>query len=117
MAAEAKPGNGYDGKLVKGFIKRIEELDEEVGSIMGKAMREAKERREDIKSVFAEAKDKGVPIKVLKAEVKLRKLDRDKSKIVSALDQDDADTLEMVQAALGDFASLPLGRAAIDAVR
>lgn len=116
MAREAKPaGNGFNVELLKGFIGRVENLEEEIASTMGTAMRECKTLRDDIKEVLIEAKDNGIPVKALKAELRLRKLDRDKAKVVAGLEQDDADTLELIQEALGDFASSPLGAAALKA--
>lgn len=116
MAREAKPaGNGFNVELLKGFIGRVENLEEEIASTMGTAMREVKTLRDDIKEVLTEAKDNGIPIRALKAELKLRKLDREKNKVVAGLEQDDADTLELIQEALGDFASSPLGAAALKA--
>lgn len=115
MATEAKPGmtNGYSGEKVDSYLKRVSEREEEIASIMGKAMAEAKQVRGDIKEIYAEAKDAGYPIKPLKAEARLRKLDRDKAKVVAGLDDDDRETLDQFQAALGPLASTPLGEAAI----
>lgn len=117
MAKEAKPGmtNGYDGNKISSFLDRVKNLEEEIASIMGGAMAEAKQRRSDIKDIYAEAKDAGYPMKPLKAEARLRKLDRDKAKVVAGLEQDDLETLEQFQTALGPLASTPLGEAAISA--
>lgn len=116
MAQEAKPGmNGYDGNKINAILGRVENLEEEIASIMGAAMAECKAKREDIKEIYLEAKDAGIPMKPLKAEAKLRKLDRDKAKVVSGLSEDDQETLEQFQMALGPLASTPLGEAAISA--
>jgi uncharacterized protein (UPF0335 family) len=113
MATEAKPTNGFKGDLLRGYINRVENMETEIGSVMGTAMREVKTLRDDIKEIFSEAKENGVPTKALKAELKLRKLDRDKNKVIAGLAEEDADTLELIQEALGDFASSPLGAAAV----
>lgn len=115
MAKDAKPSNGFDGKKLKGFVDRIANRKDEIKSVMGTAMRECKSIREDIKEIYSEAKDAGVPVAALKAEVKLRELDAEKEKVVAGLEAEDADSLEMIREALGDYASLPLGRAAVDA--
>ena len=118
MAAEAKPaGNGFKSELLKSFITRVEQVEADIASVMGAAMREAKSLREDIKEQLALAKDEGIPIKALKAELRLRKLDRAKAKVVAGLDGEDAETLEMVREALGDLASSPLGEAALKAAQ
>lgn len=113
MAQTAAPTNGFDGNLLNSYLDRIDNVEEEIASIMGKAMAEAKSLRGDIKEIYGEAKDKGIPVKALKTEHRLRSLDRQKSEIVEGLDDEDRDSLEAIQAALGDFASLPLGGAAL----
>lgn len=116
MAREAQPaGNGFDKKVVQGYIDRVENLKEEIASIMGTAMNEAKSLHEDIAEVFKEAKSNGIPLKALKAQLKLRKLDRDKEKVVAGLDEEDAESLEKIQHALGLLADTPLGGAAMKA--
>jgi uncharacterized protein (UPF0335 family) len=114
MAREAKPAtNGFNSDLLRGYITRVENMETEIGSVMGTAMREVKTLRDDIKEILAEAKENGIAPKALKAELKLRKLDRDKNKVMAGLAEEDADTLELIQEALGDFASSPLGAAAV----
>jgi uncharacterized protein (UPF0335 family) len=113
MATQAKPGNGFDKDKLKEYIKRVEAVEEEIASDTGTFMAGVKDLRKDIKEIYAEAKDNGIPMKSLKAEVKLRRLDRDKAKIVAGLEEEDRESLEMIQAALGDFASSPLGKATL----
>ena len=111
MAASAKPTNGFDRDQLKSYISRVENIKDEIASETGSFMSSIKAMREDIKDILTEAKDKGIPVKALKAELKLRDLDREKTKVVSGLEQDDAETLDQIRAALGDFSSLPLGDA------
>jgi uncharacterized protein (UPF0335 family) len=54
---------------LKAFIERIERLEEDKKAIS-----------EDIKEVYSEAKGTGFDVKVLRAIVRLRKLDRDERK-------------------------------------
>lgn len=117
MAEAAKPTNGYDSDQVKSYLDRIANLKEEIASTMGSAMRECKSLRDDIKDIYAEAKANGIPLKALKAEVKLRELDQEKAKIIAGLDEEDESSLEQIQEALGDFASSPLGEAVLKAAR
>jgi uncharacterized protein (UPF0335 family) len=82
MAKEATP-EGVDKlkpELIQGYINRIENLQEAIASIMGEAMNECRQQHEDIKEIFTEAKAEGVPLKALRAQLKLRKLDRQKER-------------------------------------
>ena len=57
---------GIPGDRIRSFIERVEQIDEEI-----KALNEGK------KEVLAEAKGEGFDVKVLKAILRLRKLDQD----------------------------------------
>lgn len=113
MASSAKPTNGFKKSELKAFIDRVETVEDKIASETGEFMASVKGKRGDIKDILVEARESGIPMKALKAELKLRALDRNKAKVVAGLEQDDRDTLEAMQEALGDFASSPLGAAAI----
>jgi uncharacterized protein (UPF0335 family) len=98
-----------EGKA-EGFLKRIETLMAEAESAKGTYMAECKERREDIKEVYTEAKDAGVPTKALKGLVKKRTLQRKADAIPDGFDIDEAAAYETLCEALG-----PLGAAAAKA--
>lgn len=117
MAQAATPTNGFNQEQLKSYLDRIANLQEEISSTMGTAMRECKTLRDDIKDIYTEAKDKGIPQKALKAEAKLRALDRAKANVIAGLDQEDEESLEQIQEALGDFASSPLGEAVLKAAK
>lgn len=106
-------GNGFDGEKLQGYIAKIEGYFADMESEKGAYMRRCKSIRDSIDVVFEEAKALGIPKKVLKAHVDLRKLEGKKEAIVAKLTGDDAETFEIMADALGDFASLPLGRAAL----
>lgn len=112
-ADAAAVGNGYDGEKLRSYISKIEGYFADMESEKGSYMRRCKSIRESIDVVFEEAKALGIPKKVLKAHVELRKLEGKKEAIVAKLDGDDAETFEVMADALGDFATLPLGMAAI----
>jgi uncharacterized protein (UPF0335 family) len=57
---------GIAGDRIRSFVERIEHIEEEI-----KALNEGK------KEIFAEAKDDGFDVKVLKEIVRLRKQDKD----------------------------------------
>jgi len=101
--------NSMEGKA-EGYLKRIETLLAEMESAKGTYMAECKERREDIKEIYAEAKDAGVPVKALRGVVKMRALDKKLNAIADGLDEDEAEAYELLCEALG-----PLGAAAAKA--
>lgn len=109
----AQISNGFDGDKVKSFVNQIEAFLTDLESEKGSYMRKCKGIRDSMEEVFDSAKNAGIPKKVLKAHIDLRKLEAKKRTLVDRLDGDDADTFEMVSEALGDFATLPLGMAAI----
>lgn len=56
--------DGIDAAQLKSFMDRIERLEEEMANI-----------RNDIKEIFAEAKDYGYDPKIMKVMLRLQKLD------------------------------------------
>jgi uncharacterized protein (UPF0335 family) len=60
----AKTDKGVDAGQLKGFMDRIERLEEEMSNI-----------RSDVREIYAEAKDFGYDPKVMRAVLRLRKLD------------------------------------------
>ncbi|WP_375408262.1 DUF2312 domain-containing protein [uncultured Methylobacterium sp.] len=57
---------GIAGDRIRSIIERVEQLDEEIKTLM-----------EGKKEIFAEAKGEGLDVKILKEILKLRKLDKD----------------------------------------
>ena len=98
--------NSLEGRAEK-FLGRIEHLIAEGESAKGTYMNECKARREDIKTVYNEAKDAGVPMKALKGIVKKRQLDRKVAEIAAGMDIDESAAYATLCEALG-----PLGAAA-----
>ena len=84
-----------DKPQLKSFIARIENLEAEKREIL-----------DDVKSVYAEAKDAGLNVPALKAVIRLRREDFDKRAEQERI-------IEEYMAALGMLASLPLGQSAI----
>ncbi len=104
--------NSVEGKA-QPFLTRIENLLGDLDSLRGKYMSDCEVVREDIKEVYAEAKEAGVPTRALKGLVKYRKLERDQDKIADGFDLDEQSAYESLVGALGDFADTALGRAAV----
>lgn len=94
--------NSMEGKA-EAFLKRIETLNAEAESEKATYMAECKERREDIKQVYTEAKDAGVPTKALKGLVKRRQLMRKADAIPDGLDIDEQSAYSTLVEALGEL--------------
>lgn len=65
MAAQWTPRPGNSGAVLKGFIERVERLEEE-----------KKETARDIREVYAEAKGNGFDPKIMRILIKRRAMDR-----------------------------------------
>ena len=115
--ATPRKGGGADNpNLVIEFVGRIENLHADLEKEKSAYMLACKALREDIRAVLEEAQGKGLPKKPLKAIVKQRALEK---KVAACRDDlDDIDHLsafDIMKAALGDLADLPLGQAAMGA--
>lgn len=75
---------GVAADRLRGFIERVENLEEEKANIMN-----------DIKEVFAEAKGEGYDVKILRQIIRLRKMDRAERQEQEAL-------LDLYLSALGE---------------
>lgn len=114
--AAAKPGhNGFDPDVLKSFVDRIDNLDEEIASAKGAYMKRARELRDDKNGIFDEAKDKGIPKKELKAVLKARNFQRKAEAAREDLEGESQDTFDLIAHALGEFVDTPLGQAAAQA--
>jgi uncharacterized protein (UPF0335 family) len=80
---------------LRGLVARIEALEEEKAGLA-----------EDIRSIYAEAKSAGFDAAALRQIIRLRKQEPAKQDARQAL-------VDEYMAALGDYASTPLGQAAI----
>jgi uncharacterized protein (UPF0335 family) len=86
---------------IRAFVERIARLEDE-----------KKELADDIKSVFEEAKGKGLNVKALRATVKIYRLPvEDRPAAIATLE-----TLDTYLAALGMLADTDLGKAAVKSV-
>lgn len=118
MADEATPkpaGNGYDPDITTEFVKRIEALHGDLASERGDYMQRCKGIREDISTVFDEAKEKNIPKKALKKVIKIRALEAKAASERDDADQDVQDSIDAIRHALGDLDGTPLGAAAVAA--
>jgi len=108
MAAEAAKSNGYDMTKIEAFLDRMEGIEAECATIMGRAMQECKTLREDQKEIRQEAKDAGIRSKVFAEMWAARKALRKSETALLALEGDDRDQIEEIirqasdKAAFGD---------------
>lgn len=114
QAAQAA-SNGFDPSVLQDIVSRLDEIDSTIASERGKFMKRCRDLAEDRKGVMTEAKARGIPLKPLKVELKARKLTHKIEELRSELEADDADQAQLIRDALGDYADLPLGAAAVDA--
>ena len=91
--------NTADGTELRSYIERIEGMNAQI-----------KEWADARKDIFKEFKSNGYDTKTLRAIIKRRAMDPNERDTADAL-------LDMYMAALGDFASSPLGRAGADVLR
>jgi uncharacterized protein (UPF0335 family) len=107
--------NGFDPAVLQDVVSRLDELDATLASERGKFMKRCRDIAEDRKGVMTEAKARGIPLKPLKTELKIRKLSHKMEEMRSELETEDLEQAKLIQEALGDYAELPLGKAAVDA--
>lgn len=118
MAEKAKPNNGIDpdakAKTEK-YVGEIERANDDWSSKVAGHMKAGKEHREVKASIIERAERDGLNAKALKAIIREREL---KAKILlntAKLDIDEQARLEAMREHLGEFASTPLGAAAMAA--
>ena len=115
--ARPRAGGGADNpNLVKEFVGRIENLHADLEKEKSAYMLACKALREDLKEVFEQAQDKGLPKRPLKAIIKQRALEKKAQACRDDLDDiDHLSAFDIMKSALGDLADLPLGQAAMGA--
>jgi hypothetical protein len=112
--ATTRATNGYDQDQVKGIVGRIEQCFSDLLSERGAYMNRCRGIREGITSAYDDAKAAGIAKKELKALIKTRELERKISAQFAELEADEQANYQMIKDALGDFADLPLGEAAVE---
>lgn len=104
--------NGFDPDITKSFVERVENLQGEIDAIMEKAREACQPMRDDIKEVIKEAAAAGYAKKPFRALISKRRKLSQAEAIGSELNDDQKETLEQMQHALGMLSDLPLGEAA-----
>lgn len=116
MAEDTKPAttNGYDPEKTQSYVSRIENLHADLDSERGKYMAACRPVHDDIKEVYAEAKEEGFSARALKAVVKSRLLEKKAAAQRDDLDGEEVDNFDNIRLALGDLDGTPLGNAALE---
>lgn len=99
------------------FVERVERLHGELRTHHAQYMKTCRELRAGIKDVFAEAREAGLSRTALRAVIKARALEAKVDEVRTNLEEEDLTAYDAIRIALGDFASLPLGEAALAALR
>jgi hypothetical protein len=105
--------NTIDSAEARRVVGEIESMLAELLSLRGTYMAECKQVRERIKGAKEDAVEAGIPRKALNLELKRRDFERRIEALIHDADEDDAALADQIRKALGDFASLPLGMAAL----
>jgi uncharacterized protein (UPF0335 family) len=106
----ALAANSLEGKS-ENYLRRIENLLDDLDSKRGSYMAECKEVREDIKEIYVEAKDNGVPVKALKGLVRFRQLEKKQRAISAGLDIDEGAAYDTLVEQLGELGMAAAKRA------
>jgi hypothetical protein len=110
-------GNGYDRATLEGLLTEVDAADQELSSLQGAYMADCKAPRARIKDVKKRAKEAGIPRAAFNALIENRRLDRQMTRNVDKLEDDQRAEYDKLLTDLGDFVDLPLGRAAADRAR
>ena len=102
----ALASDSLEGKAEK-YLQRIEALLGEVETAKGECGQLCKTLHEDVRSIYKEAKENGVPVRVLKGAVKYRQLEMQETAITVDMEIDEAAFFYTLIERLG-----PLGMAA-----
>jgi hypothetical protein len=99
------------------WVSEIERFDEEILSIKMENASRQKAMKERKAEAFERADAAGVPSAALKLELFRRDLERKRKAKEADAGVDKVELADMIRAALGDFAGLPLGGAAVAAAK
>lgn len=105
-------GNTLDRKTVEQFLKDYERHDADIRVIKAENAKRCRDVQERQKKIVDLAKGAGMTAKAFLTEVRNR---RDQARIderTADLEDNDKDSFEAIQAALGQLADTPLGAAA-----
>lgn len=93
------------------FMERIENLLDDLESKRGAYIAECRVVRGDIKEIYTEARDAGIPTKALKGLIKFRELERKQEALADGLESEEAQIYEQLRDALGELGAAAADRA------
>jgi hypothetical protein len=105
--------NGYDGEALKRFLKSIDKQHDELDKLKSEHMSNCKGPRGKIKETMKAVREAEINMPAFRVELKKHLEMRKHEKRVAALEADEADALQLIEEALGEYADTPLGQAAI----
>lgn len=109
--------NGYDGDALKGYLDAIEAEHDELDRLKSDHMLKCKGPRGRIKETMAAVRKAEIKMPAFKVVLARRLAERKLARQVAELEDDDAHAHDLMLAALGEFATTPLGQAAIARAR
>lgn len=95
------------------FVQKFEELESEKLREKMSYMERCRRITEQQKELLDDAKSQGVSKKTVRTVVKARDLDRRSKDLMDELEDDERKAAVDIRKALGDYADLPLGAAAV----
>ncbi len=107
--------NSPDSEHIQAAVRNVEDRYAELASERGKYMLQCRRIREHMSNDYDRAVEQGISKKLLKLIIKERELERKIEGLALDLEADERSELEMLTEALGDFGTLPLGKAALAA--
>lgn len=96
------------------FVDKFEELEDQIGTLRSDFMNKCKAVREQQKELLDDAKSQGIAKKVVKIIAEARRLEQKAKAKLDDLEDDDRALAVDIRKALGDYADLPLGAAAVE---
>ncbi len=105
--------NAIDPTTAQRFVGELDRCDEELLKLRGEYMQRCKTVRERKADWMEQAEAAGIPRAGLKIELKRRDLLRKIKTFEADAGEEVVETADMIREALGDFAALPLGGAAV----
>ena len=110
-----RSSNGYNGDKLNGLLSEIAKIDDELASMKGEYM-QAWGPRSRIKDILATAKESDINMVAFRVLLAKHRDERKHERRAEGLEADDRSVLDVMLAALGEYADTPLGQAAIASV-
>ena len=107
--------NAIDPTTAQRFVGELDRCDEELLELRGEYMQRCKTVRERKADWMEQAEAAGIPRSGLKVELKRRDLARKIKTLEADAGEEVVETADMIREALGSFADMPLGAAALEA--